>query len=295
MPQPSPDVRPSADGAGSPLDAIVIGAGFSGMFMVHRLRELGFTVHGFEAGEDVGGTWYWNRYPGARCDSESMYYSYSFLAELEQEWPLEERYPGQPEILRYLQHVADRLQLREHFTFSTRIAAATYDADANLWTVRTEDGTQAQARYLITAVGCLSAANKPEFPGADRFTGLSLHTSNWPHEPVDLTGKKVGVIGTGASGIQSIPVIAEQAGHLTVFQRTAQFTVPAANGPLHPEFAALWKQNYPEWRRRGPPLARRLPLPRERDLGAGAISGGAHGRLRGRVAARRLDVRGHLP
>jgi cation diffusion facilitator CzcD-associated flavoprotein CzcO len=251
MPQPSPDLRPSADGAGSPLDAIVIGAGFAGMFMVHRLREQGFTVHGFEAGEDVGGTWYWNRYPGARCDSESMYYSYSFLPELEQEWPLEERYPGQPVILRYLRHVADRLQLREHFTFSTRIVAATYEGDANLWTVRTEDGMQAQARYLITAVGCLSAANKPEFPGADRFTGLSLHTSNWPHEPVDFTGQKVGVIGTGASGIQSIPVIAEQAGHLTVFQRTAQFTVPAANGPLDPEFAALWKQNYPEWRRRG--------------------------------------------
>ena len=251
MPQPAPDLPPSAGGAGSPLDAIVIGAGFAGMFMVHRLREQGFTVHGFEAGEDVGGTWYWNRYPGARCDSESMYYSYSFLPELEQEWPLEERYPGQPVILRYLQHVADRLQLREHFTFSTRIVAATYDGDANLWTVRTEDGTQAQARYLITAVGCLSAANKPEFPGADRFTGRSLHTSNWPHEPVDFTGQKVGVIGTGASGIQSIPVIAEQAGHLTVFQRTAQFTVPAANGPLDPEFAALWKRNYPEWRRRG--------------------------------------------
>ena len=132
MPQPSPDSRPSVDGAGSPLDAIVIGAGFSGMYMVHRLRELGFTVHGFEAGDDVGGTWYWNRYPGARCDSESMYYSYSFLPELEQEWPLEERYPGQPVILRYLQHVADRLDLREHFTFSTRIVSAVYDAGANL-------------------------------------------------------------------------------------------------------------------------------------------------------------------
>ena len=184
MPQPSPDSRPSADGAASPLDAIVIGAGFSGMFMVHRLRELGFTVHGFEAGDDVGGTWYWNRYPGARCDSESMYYSYSFLPELEQEWPLEERYPGQPVILRYLQHVADRLQLREHFTFSTRIVSAVYDAGANLWTVRTEGGTQAQARYLITAVGCLSAANKPEFPVPTgsrdcRCTPATGHTSRW--------------------------------------------------------------------------------------------------------------------
>src|SRR5215469_12396546 len=228
MPQTPPDVRPSAGGAGSPLDAIVIGAGFAGLYMVHRLREAGFTVHGFEAGDDVGGTWYWNRYPGARCDSESMYYSYSFLPDLEQEWPLDERYPGQPVILGYLRHVADRLDLRKDFTFNAKISSARYDEAANRWTVRAEDGSTASATYLVTAVGCLSTANVPAFPGAEQFEGLSLHTGNWPHEPVDLAGKKVAVIGTGASGIQAIPVIAQQAAHLTVFQRTAQFTIPAA-------------------------------------------------------------------
>ena len=237
--------------AGRELDAIVIGAGFAGMYMVYQLRELGFAVHGFEAGDDVGGTWYWNRYPGARCDSESMYYSYSFLPDLEQEWPLDERYPGQPVILRYLQHVADRLNLRKDFTFNAKISSATYDEAANRWTVRAEDGSTASATYLVTAVGCLSTANVPAFPGAEQFEGLSLHTGNWPHEPVDLAGQRVAVIGTGASGIQAIPVIAEQAAHLTVFQRTAQFTIPAANGPLDKQFVALWKQNYPEWRRRG--------------------------------------------
>jgi len=233
------------------LDAIVVGAGFAGLYMLHRLREQGLSVHGYEAGSGVGGTWYWNRYPGARCDSESMYYSYSFLPELEQEWPLAERYPGQPEILRYLEHVADHLDLRKDFTFNARVTSAAYDEAANRWTVRTQDGTQASATYLVTAVGCLSTANKPEFGGADRFAGRSLHTGDWPHEPVDFTGLRVGVIGTGASGIQAIPVIAEQAAHLTVFQRTAQFTIPAANGPLDPQLAGLWKQNYPEWRRRG--------------------------------------------
>ena len=236
---------------GGVLDAIVIGAGFAGMYMVHRLREQGLSVHGYEAGDGVGGTWYWNRYPGARCDSESMYYSYSFLPELEQEWPLAERYPGQPEILRYLEHVADHLDLKKDFTFGARVTSAAYDEAANRWTIRMQDGTQASATYLVTAVGCLSTASKPEFPGADRFAGRSLHTGDWPHEPVDFTGLRVGVIGTGASGIQAIPVIAEQAAHLTVFQRTAQFTIPAANGPLDPQLAGLWKQNYPEWRRRG--------------------------------------------
>ncbi len=261
MSQTLDDARSSAGGADGQLDAIVIGAGFAGMFMVHRLRELGFSVHGFEAGEDVGGTWYWNRYPGARCDSESMYYSYSFLPELEQEWPLDERYPGQPVILRYLNHVADRLQLREYFTFRARVVSATYDDAANAWTVTTEDGTQTRAKYLVTAVGCLSTANKPVFPGAEQFAGRSLHTGNWPHEPVDFSGQRVGVIGTGASGIQAIPVIAEQAGQLTVFQRTAQFTIPAANGPLDQDFAAMWKQNYQEWRRRGRYSRGGIPYP----------------------------------
>jgi cyclohexanone monooxygenase len=233
-----------------PLDAAVIGAGFAGLYMVYRLREAGYSVHGFERGDGVGGTWYWNRYPGARCDSEIMFYSFSFLRDLEQEWPLTERYPGQPDILRYLDEVADRLDLRKDFTFGAEVTAVEFDEAANLWTLRTAQGNVATARYVITAVGCLSTANQPRFPRADTFRGLSLHTGNWPRDPVDFTGKRVAVIGTGASGIQAIPVIAEQAAHLTVFQRTAQFTIPAENGPLDAEFVALWKRNYPEWRRR---------------------------------------------
>jgi cyclohexanone monooxygenase len=233
-----------------PLDVVVIGAGFAGLYMVHSLRERGFSVHGLERGDGVGGTWYWNRYPGARCDSEIMYYSYSFLPDLEQEWPLTERYPGQPEILRYLEEVARRLDLRRSFTFGAAVTGAEWDDAAGCWTVRTAGGEQLTARYVVTAVGCLSTANQPSFPGADTFQGLSLHTGNWPREPVDFTGKRVAVIGTGASGIQSIPVIAQQAAQLTVFQRTAQFSIPAENGPLDKKFVDLWKQNYPEWRRR---------------------------------------------
>jgi cation diffusion facilitator CzcD-associated flavoprotein CzcO len=234
-----------------PLDAVVIGAGFAGLYMVYRLRKDGFTVHGLEKGTGVGGTWYWNRYPGARCDSEIMYYSFSFLPELEQAWPLKERYPGQPEILRYLNHVADDLDLRKDFSFETEVTATEYDAASKLWTVRTKQGQVLTARYVVTAVGCLSTANKPEFKGGDSFAGLTLHTGQWPHEPVDFSGKRVGIIGTGASAIQAIPVIAETAGHLTVFQRTAQFTIPAENGPLDEQYIELWKQNYQEWRRRG--------------------------------------------
>ena len=233
-----------------PLDAVVIGAGFAGLYMVYRLREQGFSVHGYERGDGVGGTWYWNRYPGARCDSEIMYYSFSFLSDLEQEWPLTERYPGQPVILKYLEEVADRLELRADFTFGANVTGLVYDETANLWTLHTERGEQVRARYVITAVGCLSAANQPRFPGAETFAGLSLHTGNWPLEPVSFAGQRVAVIGTGASAIQAIPVIAEQAAELTVFQRTAQFTIPAENGPLDSEFVDLWKQNYPEWRRR---------------------------------------------
>ncbi len=233
-----------------PLDAVVIGAGFAGIAMVHRLRELGLCVHGFEAGAGPGGTWYWNRYPGARCDSEIMYYSFSFLPDVEQEWPLLERYPAQPVILEYLEHVTDRLQLREHFTFNARVESVSYDCDARVWRLRTDAGVEATARFVVTAVGCLSVASIPDFPGADSFAGRSLHTSSWPHTPVCFSGKRVGVVGTGASGIQAIPVIADQARQLTVFQRSAQFTIPANNGPLDPSFVALWKRNYPEWRRR---------------------------------------------
>jgi cyclohexanone monooxygenase len=233
-----------------PLDVVVIGAGFAGLYMVHRLREQGFAVHGFERGDGVGGTWYWNRYPGARCDSEIMYYSFSFLPDLEQEWPLTERYPAQPDILRYLEEVARRLDLRKDFTFGAEVTALDFDEAAGRWTLRTRSGDAVEARYVVTAVGCLSAANQPGFPGAETFRGLSLHTGNWPREPVDFTGQRVAVIGTGASGIQAIPVIAGQAAQLSVFQRTPQFTIPAENGPLDQDLVALWKSNYPEWRRR---------------------------------------------
>jgi cyclohexanone monooxygenase len=232
------------------LDAVVIGAGFAGLYMLYRLREQGFSVRGFERGSGVGGTWYWNRYPGARCDSEIMYYSFSFLPDIEQAWPLKERYPGQPEILRYLEHVADQLDLRKDFTFGARVISLEYDEGANHWTLRTDQGDAVTARYVVTAVGCLSAASRPEFSGADSFGGRSLHTGDWPREPVDFTGRRVGIIGTGASAIQAIPVIAEAAEHLTVFQRTAQYTIPAQNGPLDQQMIALWKRNYPEWRRR---------------------------------------------
>jgi cyclohexanone monooxygenase len=244
------------------LDAVVIGAGFAGMYMVHKLRELGFSVHGYEKGSNVGGTWYWNRYPGARCDSESMYYSFSFLPDIEQEWPLDERFPVQPKILEYLEHVADRLDLKKEFSFNTAVEHVVFDDQRGRWTVQTSSGDQVHARYVITAVGCLSAANTPDIPGADSFAGDSYHTGNWPQDGVDFTGKRVGIIGTGASGIQAIPVIAEQAGHLTVFQRTAQYTIPAVNGPLDPEFASMWKTNYREWRRRGRLSTGGIPYPR---------------------------------
>ena len=274
MPQPSPDVRPSADGAGSPLDAIVIGAGFAGMYMVHRLRELGFTVHGFEAGDGVGGTWYWNRYPGARCDSESMYYSYSFLPDAGAGVAAGGALPG-PAGDPAVPEPRRRPAATCASTSPSAPGSSAVDLrrpDANLWTVRTEDG-DAGARPGTSSprwAACRPPTSR-EFPGADsvrRAVSCTPATGRTSRSTSPASGS--GSIGTGASGIQAIPVIAEQAGHLTVFQRTAQFTIPAANGPLDPEFAALWKQNYPEWRRRGTALARRLPLPGERDLGAGA-------------------------
>lgn len=243
------------------VDAVVIGAGFSGIYMVYRLREAGFTVRGFETGSGVGGTWYWNRYPGARCDSEAMYYSYAFLKDVEQEWPLKDRYPRQPQNLRYLEHVADRLDVHKDFTFNTKVTGIVYDETTHLWTVRVENGESRRCHYVITAVGCLSAANVPQIDGAETFEGLKFHTASWPHSPVDFTGKRVGIIGTGATGIQAIPVIAQQADHLTVFQRTAQFTIPAGDGPLSEEFVRMWKANYEEWRRRGRLSAGGYPYP----------------------------------
>jgi cation diffusion facilitator CzcD-associated flavoprotein CzcO len=230
------------------VDAVVVGAGFAGLYMLHVLRQSGLKVRGFERGGDVGGTWYWNRYPGARCDSESPYYSYSFDEQLEQEWPLLERYPVQPQILSYLRHVADRFDLRQDIQFDTRVTEVVYRDGEERWQVSTDQSHQVSTRFVITAVGCLSSANKPQLPGQERFLGRTYHTGEWPHEPIDFTGKRVGLIGTGSTGIQAIPVVAEQALHLTVFQRTAQFTLPAQNHPLDPEFVQDLKANYRELR-----------------------------------------------
>ena len=210
------------------FDAIVIGAGFSGLGMLRQLRdELGMSVQVYEAGSGVGGTWYWNRYPGARCDSESYTYCFLFSKELLQDWEWSGKYPEQPEILSYLDHVADRFDLRRNIRFNTRVTAARFLEDRNQWEVETDLGDRVTARFLITGIGCISAANVPDIKGLGSYRGEWYHTGNWPHEKVEFAGKRVAVIGTGSSGIQSIPVIAEQAVHLTVFQRTAQYSIPA--------------------------------------------------------------------
>jgi len=219
------------------LDALVVGAGLAGMYQLHCLRDrLGLSVKVVEAGHDVGGTWYWNRYPGARCDSESHSYCYFFSRELYAGWEWSERYPEQPEIMRYMHYVADRLDLRRDIRFGCRVTHAVFDDTVNRWTVTTADGDQYRVQWLVSAVGCLSTANVPDIPGLADFGGAWYHTGQWPHAGVDFSGKRVGQVGTGSTGIQAAPVIASQAGHLTVFQRTANYSVPARNGPLTPEF-----------------------------------------------------------
>jgi len=231
------------------LDAIVIGAGFSGLYQVLSLRDkLGLNVIGFEAGDAVGGTWHWNRYPGARCDSESHSYCYAFSDELVKEWEWSERYPGAAEIRKYLNFVADRFDLQRSFRLNTSVTSATYNEDTNKWQVTTEHGETFSAKYLITAVGCLSTANVPAIEGLNEFAGQWFHTGQWPHDGVDFTGKHVGQIGTGSTGIQSAPVIAETAKHLTVFQRTANYSIPARNAPLTDEFRQYVKHNFDEIR-----------------------------------------------
>ncbi|HEV2153451.1 NAD(P)/FAD-dependent oxidoreductase [Bradyrhizobium sp.] len=229
-------------------DVVVVGAGFAGMYMLHRLRGLGFSARIFEQGGGVGGTWYWNRYPGARCDVESMQYSYSFSDELQQEWDWSERYAPQPEILKYANHVADRFDLRRDIQFNTRVERAAFDERANTWSVTTSDGKTVQAQFVVLATGCLSNARKPDIEGLESFKGPVYHTGNWPHEDVDFSGLRVGLIGTGSSGIQSAPVIAERAKHLTVFQRTANFSIPARNAALTDEERDTFRNNYPEIR-----------------------------------------------
>ena len=231
-------------GSQQSYDAVIVGAGFAGLYMLHRLRKLGLSVRVFERGDGVGGTWYWNRYPGARCDIESMQYSYQFSDALAQEWSWSERYAAQPEILRYANHVADRFDLRKDIQFNTPVATARFDESTNRWDVVTGDGSHASARFLIMATGCLSTANLPDIKGRDSFAGASYHTGRWPHEGVDFTGKTVGVIGTGSSAVQSIPLIARDARHLYVFQRTPTYSIPAHNAPLDREMEKRVKADY---------------------------------------------------
>src|SRR5580658_8505422 len=235
--------RPAAAEA-TDFDAIVIGAGISGMFMLYKLRELGLTVRVFEAGTGVGGTWYWNRYPGARFDSESWTYGYSFSQDLLDEWDWEEHFAGQPETERYLNHVADKFDLRRDIQFKTIVTAAHYQEDSRRWKVTLDNGTSCTARFLITAVGVLSASVLPRIPGIETFKGESFHTHNWPKQPVSFAGKRVAVIGTGATGIQAITEIAKSAGHLTVFQRTAQWSAPLHNSKVTPDEMREIRKNY---------------------------------------------------
>ena len=231
------------------VDAVVVGAGFAGLYMLHRLRGLGLSAQVFEAGEGVGGTWYWNRYPGARCDVESMDYSYSFCDELQQEWRWTERYAAQPEILRYINHVADRFDLRRDIKLGTRVTAAVFDEATSRWSVETDQGDRLSARFCVMATGCLSDAQVPDIKGRETFAGPWYHTGRWPHEGVDFTGQRVAVIGTGSSAIQSIPIIARQAAHLFVFQRTPNFSMPAQNAPLDPDYERRVKAGYADFRR----------------------------------------------
>ena len=231
------------------IDVVVVGAGFGGLYAVYKLRQQGFSVLAVEGGADVGGTWYWNRYPGARCDVESIDYSYSFDPDLEQEWNWTERYAAQPEILAYLNHVADRYDLRRDILFNTRVDAAHFDESASRWTLHTDGGEVITARWCVMATGCLSTPNTPDYPGVDRYAGRTYHTAQWPPEGVDFVGQRVGVIGTGSSAIQAIPVIAEQAAEMVVFQRTANFSVPAHNHPLDDEYLRDIKARYPELRK----------------------------------------------
>ncbi len=230
------------------VDVVVVGAGFAGLYMVHRARGLGLDVQGIEAAEGVGGTWWWNRYPGARCDVESVEYSFSFDEELEQEWDWTERYATQPEILRYLEHVADRFDLRRSFRFGTRVTAAAWSDATARWTVVTDAGDSYEARFVVMATGCLSMPIEPDLPGLDAFAGEVLYTSRWPQEEPDLAGKRVGVVGTGSSAVQSVPLLAADAEELVVFQRTPTYAVPAHNRPLAPDEVATIKAGYPELR-----------------------------------------------
>lgn len=228
----------------SEVDAVIVGAGISGLYQLHKLRNLGLRTRVIEAGNGIGGTWYWNKYPGARCDIESTFYSYSFSPELEQEWNWTEKFATQPEILRYINHVADRFDLRKDITFSTLVTSAIYDESSKRWTVHTDNGETIEMQFLIMATGVLSVPKMPEVPGIEKFQGRAYHTAHWPDKGVSFTGQRVGVIGTGSSGVQAIPIIAQQASELAVFQRTPTFCLPAGNRPLTDDEIAHTKANY---------------------------------------------------
>jgi cation diffusion facilitator CzcD-associated flavoprotein CzcO len=232
------------------FDAIVIGAGVSGLYQLYLLRQLGLSVRCYEDGEGVGGTWYWNRYPGARFDSESESYGYSWSKELLREWDWKEHFSGQPENERYFNYVADKFDLRRDIQFNSRVTSAVYDESANRWEIELADGRRARAQFLVAAVGVLSARYTPSFEGIESFQGDSYHTSRWPGQGVDFTGKRVAIIGTGASAVQLIPMIAGEVGHLTVFQRTPNYCLPMRNGPVSPQTQRRFKATYPEIHRR---------------------------------------------
>ena len=235
---------PQHSAAPQSVDAVIVGAGYSGLYLLHRLRGLGFTTRVFERGGGVGGTWYWNRYPGARCDVESMQYSYSWDEDLQQEWSWPEKFSAQPDILGYFNHVADRFDLRKDIDFDTSVTAAHFDEDSQRWTIETDTGERVSAQFFIMATGCISTANMPDIGGLPDYQGNTYHTGHWPHEKVDFTGQRIAVIGTGSSGIQSIPILAAEAAHLTVFQRTPHYSVPSRNVPMTPEYERLWKDQY---------------------------------------------------
>jgi len=241
----SKDGTQSGAGSVKRLDVIIVGGGFGGMYATYKFREMGLKVQSFEAGGDLGGVWYWNRYPGARVDLPSIDYSYSFSPEIEQEWTWSEQFAAQPELLRYIDFVATRLDLRKHFQFKTRITSAVWDEERQLWTVESDRGERYEAPFCIMATGPLSVPKVPDIPGVEKFKGRLLHAGRWPHEPVSFEGLRVGVIGTGSTGIQIVQDVGPQAGELFVFQRTPSFTMPMRNVPLTPDYVDEVKRNYP--------------------------------------------------